>query len=318
MGIFTSNTMAKFRHQLAQPLQLDGDWQVALASISFPSNINNVNSAEIVAYVSSGAEFDASHNRTGQLRRIRKGIYNSSEELLKEIFRIAQLKNFDYDFDTVTQKLVLKFGPNEGLSFEDEEVPSILGFKGIRDISNHGFIHIGYKSEKAGNSLNRHVGEFPVDITCGSQLIFVYIDIIEHQNVGDVRAPVIKIIESEKRLRNGSINTVTPIHHKSYTNLDYKPILSNNIQNIQVELRNETGKLIPFTGTGKIIVSLKFQKIILHGGILQQSSISINAAFLRTLQTKRQWFWSACCRYWKSCSAISTQISLARSKKDCS
>ena len=107
MGIFTSNTMAKFRNQLAQPLQLDGDWQVALASISFPSNINNVNSAGIVAYVSSGAELDASHNRTGQLRRIRKGIYNSSEELLKEIFRIAQLKNFDYDFDTVTQKLVL-------------------------------------------------------------------------------------------------------------------------------------------------------------------------------------------------------------------
>ena len=117
MGIFTSNTMAKFRNQLAQPLQLDGDWQVALASISFPSNINNINSAEIVAYVSSGADFDASHNRTGQLRRIRKGIYNSSEELLEKIFRIAQLKNFDYDFDTVTQKLVLKFGPNEGSWF---------------------------------------------------------------------------------------------------------------------------------------------------------------------------------------------------------
>ena len=171
------------------------------------------------------------------------------------------MKNFDYDFDTVTQKLVLKFGPNEGLSFEDEEVPSILGFKGMRDISNPGFIHIGYKSEKGGNTLNRHVGDFPVDITCGSQLIFVYIDIIEHQNVGDVRAPVIKIIESERRLRNGSINTVTPIHHKSYTNLDYKPILSNNIQNIQIELRNETGKLTPFTGTGKVIVSLKFQKV---------------------------------------------------------
>ena len=194
-----------------------------------PSNINNVTSAEIVSYVSSGTELDASHTRTGQLRRICRVLYNSSEELLEEIFRITQLKQFDYDLDTVTQKLVLKFGPNEGLSFEDEEVPNILGFTGIRDISNHGFIHIGYKSKKAGNSLNRHVGDFPVDITCGSHLIFVYMDIIEHKNVGDVRAPVIKIIESEGRLRNGSINTVTPIHHKSYTNLDYKPILSNNI-----------------------------------------------------------------------------------------
>ena len=136
---------------------------------------------------------------------------------MEEIYRIAQLKQFDYDFDILTQKLVLKFGLKEGLSFEDEEVPSIFGFKGIRDISIHGFIHIGYKSENAGNSLNRHVGDFPVDITCGLQLMFVYIDIIEHQNVGDVRAPVIKIIESERRLRNGSLNTVTPIHDKSYT-----------------------------------------------------------------------------------------------------
>ena len=145
MGIFTNNTMEKFRNQLSQPLQLDGDWQVALASISFPSNINNVISAKIVAYVSSSAEFDASHKRNGQLRRIRKGINNSSEQLLEGIFRLNQ---FDYDFDTVTQKLVLKFAPQEVLSFEHEEIPSILGFKGTRDISNYGFFHIGYKSKK--------------------------------------------------------------------------------------------------------------------------------------------------------------------------
>ena len=239
MGIFTNNTMAKFR-KLAQSLQLDGDWRVALASISFPSNNNNINSAEIVAYVSSGAELDASHNRTGQRRRIRKGIYDSSEELLEEIFRIAQLKTFDYDFYTVTQKLVLKFGPNESLSFEDEEVPSIFGFTGTKDISNPGFIHIGYKSKNAGNSLNRHVGDFPVDFTCGSQLIFVYVDIIEHQNVGDVRAPVIKIIESERGLKNGSINTATPIHRKSYTNLYYSQYYQTIFKTSSgVEKRNE-------------------------------------------------------------------------------
>ena len=70
IGIFAKNTMAKFRNQLAQPLQLDADWQVALASISFPLNFNNVNSAEIVAYVNSGSELDASDTRTGQLRTL--------------------------------------------------------------------------------------------------------------------------------------------------------------------------------------------------------------------------------------------------------
>ena len=147
----------------------------------------------------------------------------------------------------LTKLLVLQFGANEGFSFENEEVPSIFGFKVIKDNSHDGYIHIGYKSHK---TLKRR-----------SQLIFVYIYVIEYQITGDVRAPVIKIIETERRLRNGSINTVTPIHHKTFTVLDYKPILSNDIQNIKVELRNKAGKLIPFNGTGKVIVGLKFQKI---------------------------------------------------------
>ena len=236
---------------------LEGERQVALSSISFPSNINNVNSNLLVVYVNSGAELDAPNNRSGHLRKIRKGIYTSLDQLMDELRRIAHLKQFDYTFDKITHKLVLQFGANEGLSFENEEVPCILGFKGKKDNPHDGYIHIGYKAD---TTLNRHQSDFPVDITCGSQLMFVYIDIIAYQNIGDVRAPVIKIIESERRLRNGSINIVTPIHHKSFTILDYKPILSN-IQNIKVELRNEAGKLIPFTGTGKVIVSLKFQKI---------------------------------------------------------
>ena len=79
-----------------------------------------------------------------------------------------------------------------------------------------------------------------------------------------MRAPIIKIFESERRLRNGSINTVTRTHHKCYTNLDYKPILSNNIQIFQVELRNETGKLIPFTGTGKSYSPFKIPKKMIN------------------------------------------------------
>ena len=42
MENFGEHTRAKFRKQLAQPLMLEEDWQVALTSISFPSNIKNV------------------------------------------------------------------------------------------------------------------------------------------------------------------------------------------------------------------------------------------------------------------------------------
>ena len=188
-------SMASFRNQLSQPIHLQGEWQVALTSLSFPSNINNVNSGEIVVYTNSNADLDASINRSGQ---IRTGIYNSWEDLVSEIVCIAKLKQFDRRFDKVTQKLTLTFGKNEGLSFQDNEIPSILGFKETPDPSHAGFVHIGYKTniEKGTpNTPNRHFGIFPVDITCGSQLFYVYLDIIEYQHVGDSPAPILKIIE---------------------------------------------------------------------------------------------------------------------------
>ena len=70
--------------------------------------------------------------------------------------------------------MVLQLGANEGFSIENEEVTSILGFKGIKDNSHDGYFQIGYKSQK---TLNRQQSDFRVDITCGSQLIFVYIDV---------------------------------------------------------------------------------------------------------------------------------------------
>ena len=82
MEVFGENTMAEFRNQLSQPLILDGEWQVALSSISFPSNINNVNSNGLVVYKNSGVELDASNNRSGHLKKIRKAINSSLDQLM--------------------------------------------------------------------------------------------------------------------------------------------------------------------------------------------------------------------------------------------
>ena len=215
MDVFNENTMAAFRNQLSQPTHLQGELQVALTSLSFPSNINNVNSGEVVVYKNSMTNPNELSNRSGQLRKIRTGIYNSWEDLVSEIVCIA--KQFERKFDMITQKLVLTFGENEGLSFQDNEIPSILVFKGTPDPAHNGFVHIGSKTNLengAPNSPNRHFDIFPVDITYGSQLIFVYLDIIEYQRVGDSRAPILKIIESERRSRNGSL--LAPVHHKTF------------------------------------------------------------------------------------------------------
>ena len=153
-------------------------------------------------------------------------------------------------------------------SLDDEEFHSIFGVKGTKNISHLGFIHIGCKSEYAGNSWNRNIGDFSVDSACESQLLFVNIDIIENQTVGDVRA------------------------QKNFLSL--KDVWETLQQ--PGRIRKQNCQTNSFHWHPKSHRQFKISKNVWHGGIPQQSSISINTAFFRTLQTKRLRPWSPCCR----------------------
>ena len=126
MDVFNENTMASLRNQLSQPIHLQGERQVALTSLSFPSNINNVNSGEIVVYKNSMTNPNESSNRSGQLRKIWTGIYNSWEDLISEIVRVAKLKQLDRKFDMITKKLVLTFGKMKDCRLKTMKFPAFL------------------------------------------------------------------------------------------------------------------------------------------------------------------------------------------------
>ena len=92
-------------------------------------------------------------------------------------------------------------------------------------------------------------------------LILIYTNIIEYQYVGDVKAPLLRVIGSNQRPKNGSVCELEPTHRIVFTNLDCKKLLTNTFQSISIELRTETGQLVPFSGTGKSHFNLTIQKI---------------------------------------------------------
>ena len=71
--------------------------------------------------------------------------FTKTGKIFSGIFRVAQLTQFDYKSDFVTGKLILTFRKNEGISFQGEEIPRILGFQAKPDPTQEGFYHIGYK-----------------------------------------------------------------------------------------------------------------------------------------------------------------------------
>ena len=71
----------------------------------------------------------------------------------------------------------------------------MLVFNGILDWSVY---HIRYKMYDNFENLTMadeeekiFVGDYPFDLSAGKQLIFIYVDIIENQFVGDTKAPLI-------------------------------------------------------------------------------------------------------------------------------
>ena len=239
--VFAQNTLSSFKNYFNEEINLEWDWRVALSEIIFPAKINQVNKSDLKIFS-----------------------YEKRDHFLKSLKTATGLPHFDYQFNKITGILFLFFGKNEGITFPDNKIPSILGFSGIHDGSGY---HIGYKMLETVENLTMaddeektFAGDYPFDLSAGKQLIFIYVNIIEYQYVGDTKAPLIRVIDSKHRLKNGSPCEIEPTHRIVFSNLEYKKLLSKNFQSIEIQLRTETQQLVPFAGTGKVILTLNFKK----------------------------------------------------------
>ena len=249
---------------------------MALSEIIFPTKIEHIVNGDLVAFSLRG--YEVSQNRAtgsnvisrpynGEKLAFMAGTYDTVAQLLATIKRTVGLPNFSFREMKSSGKYEIIFGKYEGITFPSEEIPIIIGFKGIPD--GYG-IHIGWlrmvTETTTANRLMRnddtkaYYGDFPADLCAGNHLIFIYTNIIEYQYVGDAKAPLLRVIDSNHRLKNGSVCELEPTHRIVFTNLDYKKLLSNTIQSISIELRTEKEKLVPFSGTGKVILTLQFKK----------------------------------------------------------
>ena len=83
--------------------------------------------------------------------------------------------------------------------------------------------------------------DYPVDICAVTQLMFCYLGIFHYQTVGDTKAHLLRLIDTNRRVKNGNACTIEPNHHKVCSKLDFQKLLANKNSNISVNLRTETG-----------------------------------------------------------------------------
>ena len=94
------------------------------------------------------------------------------DHLLRSLKIASGLPHFDYQFNKINDGvLFLFFGKNEGITFPDNEIPSILCFNGIHDGPGY---HIGYKLLDNFENLTMadveektSAGDYPFDLSAG-------------------------------------------------------------------------------------------------------------------------------------------------------
>ena len=239
MKIFGSNTLASFRNIFNDEIHLSVDWRVALSEIIFPSKIEHVVKGYLIAYgckgyedsqkISSDANVLSRPCNREKLSFMTRN-FDIVVQLMSTIKRTVALPNFSFREIKRTGNYEINFGKYEGIAFPIEETPSIVGFTGIPDGRG---VHISYKmgtvtSNKLMKSDEKKVyfREFPADLCAGKHLIFIYTNIIQYQYVGDAKAPLLFVIDSKQRLKNGSACELEPAHRiVFFSKLDYKKLL---------------------------------------------------------------------------------------------
>jgi len=100
------------------------------------------------------------------------------------------------------------------------------------------------------------VSKFPTDMRGCSVFkhsVYVYCDVLKHLPVGDTKAPLLRIV-------NTNVKFVGNVH-RVFNPLLYVPLQKKTFNTIEIDTRTDLGTTVPFL-SGKSFVVLEFRRVI--------------------------------------------------------
>lgn len=229
MNYYPDNTLTTYSTKLAQPLDLDGSWEVGLAEIQYPNSWYNIRKDEAWFTVQKRSEKIAVPIKLKpgyyDIKRLLKVILNKAENIGNKQWLIML-------FDEVTHKVKMTLNTNYILSLS----PGLQRFLGF---------------SKTNFSGGAHVADHVADLHQGFYSLYVYCPVVEPRMVGDAFVPLLREIAIEGH--SGDVIT------KTYEKIHYIPLQHRRFETLDIYIRDDTGKPVPFEW-GKVVVTLCFRR----------------------------------------------------------
>jgi len=184
MEYYSENTAVCYTTKLADTVELEGDCKVGLAEMSIPGAVYNVVANQCYYTISlDNVHFYSTIVPEGNYRRLSDLIAAMHSTMPKDIFNEPYIKftpkgghiemTFTKLLDTV---LSIRFS---------ESLAEILG----------GDAHVAYDRNHAGTSRRFSLVNGDIDS------VYIYCDILEHVTVGDTKAPLLRIVDKNRKKR---------------------------------------------------------------------------------------------------------------------
>ena len=229
LDYFPNNTLTSFTTKLATPLVLRGEYEVALVDIIYPHSWSNVNfTNNKYSYFIGDQVIMVGHVPEGHYRDAQSICMAFNESLPADL-----RNNACFNINPSTLKVRAEIQPNSGV-YLSEGLGQLFGFP-------------------EGTLRTNQEGKFLPDIQGGLFAMYVYTDIIENQRIGDISAPLLRIVAVDHK-RAGEVVD------RSYQTPHYLPVKSKYIDTIHIDIRSDFGDKVPFQN-GKVVLKLHFRSV---------------------------------------------------------
>ena len=249
--LFPDNTLSSFTNFFPEQVNLEGQWEVAVSEISYPSMYQNI----------TEGKFKFSDNDLCKTYRdyyyLEPGLYHSLTDIVEAMNKMIQEKNnhnetcISLKVCRETQKVEISLiNTWSVLVFASSDLGHIFGF----DISNEfeGVMMGGNKTIKP---------PYAYDIVRIHSLM-IYTDIVEYNIVGDTKAPLLRCFPFISKVKSGDVITTGQyMNYQTFSNLQFRRLLKNSFHSVHIDLRDTTGEKIPFMSVGITRLVLMFRKV---------------------------------------------------------
>lgn len=266
MKVHPNNTLTEYTVELPSRIHLEGKYEVAMHSIEYTRSWNNVKKGENIIKISINgisADFEIEHGyyerEQDVVDMINYYVADAIEkkervdDTVKKLTRKLDSNKFIYlDYQKRSRHVTVFLAPNSAMSMSPE-LAAILGFDNhefgvmaITPLPTEDYI----EAIKKGDHVMLEA-QHQVDHHRSLNMMYVYCNIITGQIVGDVFAPLLKVVPVGGE-HGASVMT-------EYVNPQYIPVLTNQLSNITLSIRDGSGDKIAFEH-GRVTVVLHFRR----------------------------------------------------------